>query len=57
MNEEVESEKVPVVSDEDTSPNTTPSLTPTGHDDLSNRHSPSMPALLSVANEELIKGD
>ena len=57
LNEEVESEKVPVVSDEDTSPNTTPSLTPTGHDDLSNRHSPSMPALLSVANEELIKGD
>ena len=57
LNEEVSSEKVPVVSDEDTSPSTKPSLTPTGQDDLSNRHSPSMPALLSVANEELIRGD
>jgi hypothetical protein len=56
LNEEAESEKVPVVSDEDTSPNTTPSFTPTGQVDLTKRHSPSMPALLSVANEERIRG-
>ena len=57
LNEEEESKKAPVVSDEDTSPNATPSLTPTEQADLTNRHSSPLPALLSVANDELTKGD
>ncbi|KAL3781148.1 hypothetical protein ACHAW5_002414 [Stephanodiscus triporus] len=50
LNEEEESEKVPVVSDEDTSPNTTPSLTPSEQANF-------LPALVSAANEEKIRGD
>ncbi|KAL3809812.1 hypothetical protein ACHAXA_002382 [Cyclostephanos tholiformis] len=56
LNEDEESKKAPVVSDEDTSPNVTPSLTPTEQTDLTNRHSSPLPALLSEANDELTQG-